>query len=170
MGIAAVIAAVISSMLVTRIGTRPVQIAGALLSIIGLTLLSRAAANGAYASSLLPGLVVYGVGILGIGVPAQISAIAEVSTQDAGAASGIVTAGYQIGGALGLAVITTIANSRATHLLINGAPAHQALTAGYQRGLIIAAALAAVNLLVAARSPRVNPDAELVATAASAAA
>jgi hypothetical protein len=108
MGAAAVLAAVVSSLLVTRIGTRRVQIGGAVLSIVGLFLLSHAAADSSYAASLLPGLLVYGVGILGI-VPAQISAIAEVTTQDAGAASGIVTAGYQVGGALGLAVITTIA-------------------------------------------------------------
>ena len=169
MGVAAVIAAVISSTLVTRIGTRAVQIAGAVLSIVGLTLLARAGANSAYAGSILPGLLLYGVGILGVGVPAQISAIAEVTTHDAGAASGLVTAGYQIGGALGLAVITTIANSRVTHMLASGAPPHQALTAGFQRGLIVAAALAAVNLLVAARSPRVEPDAALVAAASAAA-
>jgi MFS family permease len=169
MGVAAVLAAVVASTLVTRIGTRPVQIGGAVLSIAGLVLLSRAGAHSSYAASLLPGLLVYGVGILGIGVPAQISAIAEVTSQDAGAASGIVTAGYQVGGALGLAVITTIANSRVTHLLSTGATADHALTSGFQLGIVIAAAIAVVNLLVAAVSPRLDPDAELVAAAAASA-
>lgn len=169
MGIAAILAAVTASTLVTRIGTRPVQIGGSILSIAGLALLSRAGAHGAYAASLLPGLLVYGVGILGVGVPAQISAIAEVTGRDAGAASGIVTAGYQVGGALGLAVITTIANSRVTHVLATGAPVHQALTAGFERGLAVAAVLAAVNAVVAVLSPKVEPDAELVAAASAAA-
>jgi hypothetical protein len=143
--------------------------AGSVLSIVGLLLLSQAGADGAYVTTLLPGLLVYGMGILSVGVPAQISAIAEVNTRDAGAASGIVTAGFQVGGALGLAVISTIANSRVTHLLATGATQHDALTAGFMRGLIVAAALAAVNLLVAARAPRVDPDAELVAAASVAA-
>ena len=169
MGVAAVVAAVTASTLVTRIGTRAVQMAGSVLSIVGLLLLSQAGADGAYVTTLLPGLLVYGMGILSVGVPAQISAIAEVNTRDAGAASGIVTAGFQVGGALGLAVISTIANSRATHVLATGATQHDALTAGFMRGLIVAAALAAVNLLVAARAPRVDPDGDLVAAASVAA-
>jgi EmrB/QacA subfamily drug resistance transporter len=165
MGVAAVIAAILVSSLVTRIGTRPVQIVGALLNVIGLGLLSRADAGSPYVSSLLPGLLIFGSGILAIGVPAQIAAIAEVRSQEAGAASGIVTAGYEVGGALGLAIVTTIANSRVTHLLVTGLPVHQALTQGYQLGLLVAAGLEVINLVIAAVSPRIAPDAELVAAA-----
>ena len=166
MGVAAVIAAILVSSLVTRIGTRPVQIVGALLNVIGLGLLSRADAGSPYVSSLLPGLLVFGSGILAVGVPAQIAAIAEVGSQEAGAASGIVTAGYEVGGALGLAIVTTIANSHVSHLLVTGLPVRQALTQGYQLGLLVAAALEVINLVVAAVSPRIAPDAELVAAAA----
>jgi EmrB/QacA subfamily drug resistance transporter len=166
MGVAAVIAAILVSSLVTRVGTRPVQIVGALLNVIGLGLLSRADAGSPYVTSLLPGLLVFGCGILAIGVPAQIAAIAEVGSQEAGAASGIVTAGYEVGGVLGLAIVTTIANSRVSHLVVTGLPVHQALTQGYQLGLVVAAALEAINLVVAVVSPRIVPDAELVASAA----
>jgi EmrB/QacA subfamily drug resistance transporter len=169
MGIAAVVAAVIASQLVTRIGTRPVQAAGAVLSIAGLGLLTQAGAHTAYATTLLPGLLLFGPGIIAIGVSAQITSIAEVRHHEAGAASGLVTAGYQIGGALGLAIITTIANSRVNDVLASGASAHQALTAGFQRGLLIAAALAVVNLLIAVISPAISPDPdELVAASAAA--
>jgi hypothetical protein len=71
-----------------------------------------------------------------------------------------------VGGALGLAIVTTIANSRVSHLLVTGLPVHQALTQGYQLGLLVAAALEVINLVVAAVSPRIAPDAELVAAAA----
>jgi EmrB/QacA subfamily drug resistance transporter len=167
MGIAAVLAAAAASTLVTRIGTRPVQLAGAALSLVGLVLLSRAGADAAYAGALLPGFILFGMGIIGIGVPAQIAAVAEVRHADAGAASAVVTAAYQVGGALGLAIIATLANSRVTHLLASGVPAHAALTAGFQRGLIAAAVIAAANVLVGIGSPRIRPTAEMVGAAAA---
>ena len=136
MGGAAILAAVTVSELVTRIGTRVAQVAGAVLSLGGLVLLSQAGATSAYATSLLPGFVLFGAGIISIGVPAQIAAVAEVREHDAGAASGVVTACYQVGGALGLAVITTIADSRVTHLAGRrcqpGARAHRRLSAGHR--------------------------------------
>ncbi len=67
MGAAAILAAVASSQLGTRVGTRWVQAAGALLSLIGLLLLAAAGPDGPYASSLLPGLVLYGAGIISVG-------------------------------------------------------------------------------------------------------
>jgi EmrB/QacA subfamily drug resistance transporter len=167
MGVAAILAAVTVSELVTRVGTRAAQVGGAALSLAGLLLLSRVGATSAYATSLLPGFVLFGAGIIAIGVPAQIAAVAEVREHDAGAASGVVTACYQVGGALGLAVITTIADSRVTHLLAGGASQAHALTAGFQRGIVIAAAIAAINLIVAALSPRIAPDAGQVAVAAA---
>ena len=100
MGVAAIFGAVIGSSLVTRIGTRAVQIGG-ILSVIGLLLLSRAGASDAYVTSLLPGFLVIGVGMIWVGVPAQIAAVAEVESVDAGAASAIINAAYQVGGALG---------------------------------------------------------------------
>jgi EmrB/QacA subfamily drug resistance transporter len=168
MGCAAILAAVVASTVVTRLGTQTVQIAGAAFSVAGLLLLSHVSANGAYASQLLPGFVLFGFGIIAIGVSSQIAAVAEVKANDAGAASAIITSAYQVGGALGLAIISTIAASRVTRLLAGGMPAHQALTEGFQRGLIATAAVAVLNLLVAFVSPRIRPSAELVAAATSA--
>jgi predicted MFS family arabinose efflux permease len=168
MGAAAVLAAIIASRLVTRLGTRPVQLAGTVLSVAGLLLLSRVGAHDSYVGSLLPGLLVFGPGIVGIGVPAQVAAQSEVQSDQAGAASGVVNAAYQVGGTLGLAVITTIANSRVKHLTHVGTPAHAALTSGFQRGLHIAAILAAANLLISLRSPQVIADAEQTAAGAAA--
>jgi EmrB/QacA subfamily drug resistance transporter len=159
MGVAAIAAAVVVSRLASEVGTRPFQIAGAALSGIGLLLLSNVGVGSDYLTGILPGLVVFGVGIISVGVPAQISAVAEFSHRDAGAASGLVTAGYQVGGALGLALITTIANSSVTGALASGRGMTQALVDGFHTGLLVAAGMAAVNLVLALMSPRIEPDA-----------
>jgi len=159
MGVAAIAAAVVVSRLASEVGTRPFQIAGAALSATGLLLLSNVDVGSDYLTGILPGLVVFGVGIISVGVPAQISAVTEFSHRDAGSASGLVTAGYQVGGALGLALITTIANSSVTDALASGRAMPQALVDGFHTGLLVAAGMAAVNLVLALMSPRIAPDA-----------
>ena len=166
MGVAAITGAVVASNIVTRVGTRSVQVAGGVLSVIGLLVLSRAGASDAYATSLLPGFVVLGFGMIWIGVPAQIAAVAEVEPADAGAASAIITTAYQVGGALGLAIITTIADSHVSALAHHESAA-LALTGGFHLGLIAAAVTSGLNLLVAFGSPQLRPDAEMLAAAAA---
>src|SRR5512133_228122 len=169
MGIGAILGAAAASQLVTRIGTRAVFLAGAAVSVAGLYLLSRAGADASYATDLLPGFVIYGAAIPFIGVPNQISAVAAVPHALAGAASGTVTAAFQVGGALGLAVVTTLANARVTDALAAGASQADALAAGFQRGLVVAAVLSAANLVLAlVAAPRVLPDAEAVVAAEAA--
>jgi Na+/melibiose symporter-like transporter len=160
MGGAAILSAGIASALVTRIGTRPVQLAGAAFGLLGLILLSRAGATDSYATHLLPGMVLFGIGIIAVATPAQISAVADVTHADAGAASGVVSAVYQVGGAVGLAVITTLSTSRVTSALAVGSSQRDALVAGYHRGLLVAALLAAILLAVSMRTPQIMPDRE----------
>jgi predicted MFS family arabinose efflux permease len=167
MGVAAILAAVAASSFVARIGTRTIQIVGGALSVAGLLLLSRAGADGAYVSSLLPGLVLFGAGLVSVGVASQIAAVAEVSHDESGAASAIINTAYQVGGALGLAVITTLADSHVKALTHGGLSAPLALTGGFQRGLIAAAILALVNLVLALGAPQIRPNAEILAAAAA---
>lgn len=134
MGFAAVAGAGVASSLVTRLGTRSVFISGTLFSAVGLWLISGATADGAYASELLPGFLLFGAGISQVGVSNQIAAIADVRHRDAGAASGVVTAAFQVGGALGLAVITTLATSRQADVLAHGATQSEALVEGSSAG------------------------------------
>ncbi len=169
MGIAAIVGALVASALVTRVGTRVVQVAGTLLSLAGLLLLVNVTANGPYLTELLPGLLLFGAGITGLGVPAQILAIADVHHDEAGAAAGLLNSGYQIGGALGLAVITTVSTAKATAALAQGATVSDALVSAFHGGVLVAAAVAAVNLLLAISAPRLVPDAEQLATAGAAA-
>jgi hypothetical protein len=133
---------------------------------IGLLLLSRAGADASFAGGLLPGFIVFGLGLPLVGVANQIAAVAEIPHQDAGAASGVITAAFQIGGALGLALISTAATTRTGDVLASGAAQPDALAAGFERGLMIAAGLAILNLAIGAvRAPRIKPDAALVAEA-----
>ncbi|GAA2593025.1 DHA2 family efflux MFS transporter permease subunit [Winogradskya consettensis] len=169
MGFAAIASAVVSAQLVTRFGTKPVQIGGGVLSIAGLLLLSQADATSSYAATVLPGLVLFGIGIIAVGTPASISAVADVTHEQAGAASGVVNAGYQIGGALGLAIITTFSTSHVESLLGDGAQPQEALVGGFERGLLIAAVFAAANILAALAAPRLRPTEEQMAEAAVAA-
>jgi hypothetical protein len=114
--------------------------------------------------------VVFGLGLPLVGVSNQIAAVADVPAEDVGAASGIITTAFQIGGALGLAIASTAATSRAAAAIAGGATPADALTAGYHRGLVVAAGLALLNLVVGAlTAPRIAPDAQMVAEAAAAA-
>ena len=134
MGFAAIAGALVASQLLSRVGTRPVQAVAAGLSVVGLLLLSRAGVSGGYVTQLLPGLVLFGAGITGIGVSAQVVAAADVSHEDAGAVSGVVNTGYQVGGALGLAVISTLSTSVVTGLVTTGSSQADALTAASSAG------------------------------------
>ncbi|MFG1627653.1 MFS transporter [Kribbella sp. NPDC049227] len=169
MGGAAIVGAILASQLVQRVGTRTVQLSGAVLSVGGLLLLSQADASGSYASQLLPGFIIFGFGIIGVGVPGQITAVSEVQPQEAGAASGVVNAMYQVGGALGLAIVTTLSITHTTNELAAGATQQHALEAGFQRGLLVAAAFAVANVLLTLASPQLQPTSEQLAEATAAA-
>jgi EmrB/QacA subfamily drug resistance transporter len=153
MGIAAILGALLASRLVTILGTRPVQIASAVLSVAGLLLLSRVGATDGYATGLLPGFILFGIGITAIGVAAQVGATSRVGNDDAGAASGVLNSGYQIGGALGLAVITTLATTHVADALKSGTGQVSAAVGGYDYGLLIAAIFGVVNIVIAILSP-----------------
>ena len=166
MGIAAIASAVIGAQLVTRFGTRAAYLGGTAVGAVGLLLLSQAGVDSGYAGGLLPGLIVFGLGLPLVGVANQIAAVAEVPHEDAGAASGIITTAFQVGGALGLALISTAATTRTGDALAAGAAQADALAAGFERGMLIAGGLAIANLLVGAiRAPHIKPDAAMVAEA-----
>jgi EmrB/QacA subfamily drug resistance transporter len=166
MGIAAILSATVGAQLVTRYGTRIMYIAGSAIGVVGLLMLTQVGASASYATDILPGIVVFGLGLPLVGVSNQIAAVAEVPHEDAGAASGIVTTAFQVGGAIGLAIISTAATSRTGEVLAHGATQPQALAEGFQRGLYVAAGIALLNLVVGAiRAPRITPDEAIVAEA-----
>jgi predicted MFS family arabinose efflux permease len=167
MGFAAIASAVVAGQIVTRVGTRTVQIAGTVLALAGLALLAASDRTGSYATALLPGFVVFGAGIIAIGVPTQVAAVADTHHDTAGVSSGVIGSAYQIGSALGLAVITTVTTSSVTHALASGDPASVAFTSGWHLGMVLAAGLAVLNAGIAVISPTIKPTPEMVAAAAA---
>jgi EmrB/QacA subfamily drug resistance transporter len=166
MGIAAIVSAVAGAQLVTRLGTRTAYLAGSAVGLVGLLVLSRMGADAGYGTDILPGFVIFGLGLPLVGVSNQIAAVAEAPPADAGAVSGVVTTAFQVGGALGLALISTAATSRVQDALAHGATQPHALAAGYDRGLLVAAGITLLNLAIGIlRAPRIRPDAALIAEA-----
>ena len=159
------IAAGIATQLIGRIGTRPVIVAGALITAAGLYWLSRIPVHGSYLTNLLPGLMIVSLGIGGVFVATTTAANAGVPKALAGLAAALLNASQQIGAAIGLAIFSAIATSYTSHLLAAGHSPASALTAGFHRALLAAAIFLLAAALIALRTrnarsltPNRNPD------------
>src|SRR5207302_1319399 len=108
----------LAQQLIKRYGVRAVGMGGMLLAAAGLLLLSRVPVDGAYLGDLLPGLMTMAVGMGLTFVPITLIATTNVTAEDAGLASGLLNTSQQIGGALGLAVLSTIASYSTTNGLL----------------------------------------------------
>ena len=157
---AGAVSAGVSSQLLSRVGTRPVIVAGALISAGGLFWLSRIPVDGSYVSDLLPGLVLIALGIGGVFVGAITAANAGVPADKAGLAAALLNASQWLGGALGLAIFTAVSTSRTNHLLAAGAHASHALTAGFQRALLLGSIFILASAVVALRATNTRGEAQ----------
>jgi len=95
-----------------RLGVRPVAIGGMLVTIAGMVLLTRISVDGSYASDVLPALVLTALGLGAVFVPLTLVATTGLENEDQGLASGIFNTSQQIGGALGLAILASLAASK----------------------------------------------------------
>jgi EmrB/QacA subfamily drug resistance transporter len=127
--------------LVTRFGPRGVLTAGLLLVTVSLALIARLPVPGDYAADMLGPFVLNGVGFALCFIPVTIAGLAGVRSADAGAASGLLNTSRQVGGAVGLAVVNTIAASTALDVT-GGQAAELGLAHGYRVALLVLAALA----------------------------
>jgi EmrB/QacA subfamily drug resistance transporter len=140
----------LSAKLVTRFGIRSPLAAGLLLAAIGLALFARAPVDGSFALDVLPGMILLGLGA-GIAFnPVLLAAMSDVAPSEAGLASGVVNTSFMMGGALGLAVLASLAAARTGSLLASGAGPLVALSGGYQIAFIIGAVFAAAAALLSA--------------------
>src|SRR6266704_409554 len=113
----AILWSAVAAQLVNRIGVKPVLVTGMVALTSGLVYFTQVAVHGTYLSDLLPGFLLVGVGLGFSFVPISIAALAGVQPAEAGLASGLFTTTQQIGGALGIAALSTIATSRTSHAL-----------------------------------------------------
>lgn len=145
--LAALISSVGGSVLVTRIGPRIPMVVGLLVFAGGVLLLAQVPVGGEYLSDLMPGFLLAGFGLGLAFVAFSIGALEGVSGRDAGLASGLSNTTQQIGGALGTAVMSTLAITRTGDLLATGTSQPEALTEGFQLALYASVALAVAGAL-----------------------
>jgi len=143
----AVVSAGISQGFVTKLGVKPVLTFGMGLLLAGLLYFTQVSVNGTYAGDLLPGFFLIGVGMGFSFVPISIAALAGVEGPEAGLASGLINTSQQIGGALGLAILATVATTRTENQLAAGTAPPEALTNGFTLAFWVAAGFAVVSLV-----------------------
>jgi predicted MFS family arabinose efflux permease len=150
---AIIISAGVASHLVTKLGFKPVLVAGLALVAVGLVWFSQISVDGTFLGDILGPSLLCAVGLGFAFVPVTIAAVSGVSGQDSGLASGLINTSQQVGGALGLAILAAISNSRRDDVLA-GAPGDPsavpvALTEGFQAALLAGAGFAVLGIVAA---------------------
>jgi EmrB/QacA subfamily drug resistance transporter len=140
----------LSARLVIRFGIRLPLGTGLGLAAVGLILFARAPVDGSFALDVLPSMVLLGIGAGMAFNPVLLAAMNDVSPSQAGLASGIVNTSFMMGGALGLAVLASLAASRTDTLLASGDSRISALTGGYNLAFLVGAIFALFAALLGA--------------------
>jgi EmrB/QacA subfamily drug resistance transporter len=168
-----IVAAGASQALVTKIGVRTVLAAGMVLTVAGLLWFSQVSVGGSYQVDLVPGFILAGLGLGFSFVPVQIASLVGVGHDEAGIASGLINTSQQVGGALGVAILSTITFTQAhTYLsdhpvpgLPPGAYSPHALVDGFQVAFLAGAGLAVIGLIATLMfvpkgvAPELSPEA-----------
>jgi MFS family permease len=157
----------LSQALVTKFGPRPVMATGLLLITGGMVWYSQIPVHASFASDLLPGYLMVGVGMAFSFIPMSIAALAGVPPHEAGLASGLINTSQQVGGALGVAIAASVAFTHMQTLLASGHDPASAQTSGFALGFWVIAAFGAaavIATLVLVRPQEVSAEAS-VATA-----
>ncbi len=159
----------VAQTLVTRVGVKPVLVTGMSLLTVGLLYFTQVSADGSYLGDLLPGFLIIAMGMGFSFVPISIAALAGIQAKDAGLASGLINTSQQIGGALGIAVLSSVAVAHTTGAAKAGDAMPQALTSGFQAAFWVGAGVAAVGVVASlvlirkdelAVAPAYEPDAD----------
>ena len=149
----------LSARLVMRFGIKPPKITGLLLMTLALLLFARAPVDGSFVTDLLPSMILLGLGA-GIGFnPIFLAAMSDVPQEESGLASGVVNTAFMMGGALGLAVLASLAASRTDSLLASGNGQLDALTGGYHVAFLVGAIFALGATVLGAALLRVRMQA-----------
>ena len=163
--------AALASQLVTRVGVKPVLVTGMSLLTVGLLYFTQVSVGGSYLGDLLPGFLIIAIGMAFSFVAISIAALAGIEAKDAGLASGLINTSQQIGGALGIAVLSSVAIAHTNSATRGGADTADALTTGFHVAFWVGAAVGAIGVvasLVLVRRDELEraPHAEAVPVAA----
>jgi predicted MFS family arabinose efflux permease len=142
------VSAGLASALAPRIGVRPVAAVGMLLSAAGLALLTQLPVGGSYVADVLPAMILTSLGMGAVFMPLTLVATTGLDNEDQGLASGLFNTSQQIGGALGLAVLSTIAAGRTKAAAAGGASQAEALVHGFHWAYAGAAVIVLAALVV----------------------
>jgi EmrB/QacA subfamily drug resistance transporter len=143
-----VVVAALSQWLTTRFGPRPVMASGLALNTGGLIWYAQIPVHGSYVHDLLPGYLLVGFGLALAFIPVSIAALAGVGPSDAGLASGLINTAQQVGGAIGVAIASSVAVSRITHMLATHHSQAASLTSGYALAFWVVAGISAAGVVV----------------------
>jgi EmrB/QacA subfamily drug resistance transporter len=144
----AIVWANVAAHVVTRIGVKPTLVFGMSVMTVGLLFFTQISVDGSYWTDLFPGFLLIGLGLLFAFVPITIAALAGTKPEEAGLASGLINTSQQIGGAVGIAILSTIAVSTTDDALANGTAAPVALTDGFVNAFWAGAVISFLGLLV----------------------
>jgi EmrB/QacA subfamily drug resistance transporter len=149
--VAAAAGMIVAQAAVARVGFRPVAATGMALLGAGSLLLTQASVGGSYFDDIFFGVLVFGVGIGPAFATATIAALAGVAERESGVASGLSNTAFQLGGALGVAIVSTVAISRSEDYLAanEGASPLVVLTEGFQSAFVACGVLAALGVALA---------------------
>ena len=144
----AIIWANVAAAAVTRVGVKPTLVVGMSVMTVGLLLFTQVSVDGTYLKNLFPGFLVIGFGLPLSFVALTIAALAGTKPDEAGLASGLINTSQQIGGAVGIAILSTIATSTTSDEVASGTPVPAALTEGFRHAFWAGAAIAFAGVLV----------------------
>jgi EmrB/QacA subfamily drug resistance transporter len=143
----AVVASGVAQALVTRVGVKPVLTAGMVLLGAGLAYFTQISVDGSYFGDLFIGFILIGIGLGFSFVPISIAALAGATSAEAGLQSGLINMNQQVGGALGLAILTTVATTRTDNLVAEGVSQAEALTQGFSLAFWVGVGFAVLALV-----------------------
>ena len=142
--------ATLASQLVTRVGVKSVLVTGMSLLTVGMLYFTQVSVGGSYVRDLLPGFLIVAVGMSFAFVSVSIAALAGIEAKDAGLASGMINTSQQIGGALGIAILSSVAVAQTGSAARAGDSVPEALTTGFHAAFWVGTAIAALGVIASA--------------------
>jgi EmrB/QacA subfamily drug resistance transporter len=139
----------VAAALVSRVGVKPLIAVGMALLAVGMLLFTRLEVDGSYWTDLFPGFLIIAMGLAFCFVPISIAALAGIKPSEAGLASGLINTSQQIGGAVGIAILSTVATTRTDDAVQSGTAVPNALVEGFQAAFYVGAAVALVGVVAA---------------------